>query len=248
MKTNCFVRSSWLLPVIIIIFLGLVSCEPDDLSKPVRVHFELSFIQENEPLSFLTFKRVMVGVERINFYGVRQEGNDVVFSTRPGKSYGIHVLTPEQNTSYLTFFDLKQGVYQQMRWELQLEEIDDDVFSEDYLDGDDFGFIIEGIYSCLDGRTLLLFIAIEEEEIIKIESVNQVGEIPIPILADNTYSISLEIYPHAIFKGIPRSLLEQAEVDEDDDVEFIEISKEENEDLYKLFLFQLSKTIRAVVR
>ncbi len=231
-------------------FIFLLSCEPDDLSKPVRVHFELCFSdsEDDAALSYLTFRKIIIDIEKIGFYGIRQEGNDVLFNTRPGDPFGMHILTPSQNSSYVTYFDLKQGVYQLMRWEMELGEIDEDVYPDDYIDSDDFGFIIEGSYTRLDGTIVLLFIAIEEEEIISVETVNKEGEVPIAIIIDNVYTVCLEINPYALMRGIPRSMLEQAETDEEDDIEFIEISEDENEELYNLVLFQLSKTLKAVVR
>ncbi len=227
---------------------GFSSCEPDDLSKPVRVHFELSFTQDNAPLSYLTFHNIAMDLEQISFYGIRQEGNDVLFNTRPGDAFGMHILTPAQNTSYVTYFDIKQGVYQLMRWDIEVGEIDDEVYFDDYIDSDDFGLIIEGTYTRQDGSSVPIFFAIEEEEVIRVESENQDGEVPIAIVADNVYTVFLEINPHALMRGISRNLLEQAETDEEDDIEFIEISEDENEDLYNLVLFQLSKTLKAVVR
>ncbi len=237
-----------ILIMVVLAIAGLASCEADDLSKPVRVHFEISWVEDDAPQLFLTFQKIIIDVEQISFNGIRQEGNDVLFNTRPGDSFGLHLLTPAQNSSYLTYFDLPQGIYQLMRWEIELGEIDDDVYPDDFIDSDDFGLIIEGTYTRLDGSTVLLFIAIEEEEIIRIESVNHEGEVPIPILVDNVYTVSLEVNPYAIMRGIPRSLLEHAEVDEEDDIEFIEISEDENEDLYNLVLFQLSKTLKTIVR
>ncbi|MFW5663721.1 MAG: hypothetical protein ACOCYD_01635 [bacterium] len=248
MKKHYRPYSGIFLPVVVLVLLGLISCEADDLSQPVRVHFELSYVQDTAPLEYLTFRQIAVDVEQISFLGIRQEGNDVLFNTRPGETFGMHILSPEQNSSYITYFDLPQGVYQQMRWDVELAEMDEDVFPDDYIDSDDFGFIIEGTYTRQDGTSMLLFIALEEEELIRVESINQQGEMPIPILAENTYSVFLEINPHALMSGIPRSMLEQAEEDEEDDIEFIEISEDENEELYNLVLFQLSKTLRAVVR
>ena len=230
------------------ILLAIFSCEPDDLSKPVRVHFELSFVQENDPLPYMTFRYILVDAEQISFYGIRQEGNDVLFNTRPGDTFGMHILSPSQSSSYVTYFDLPQGIYQLMRWEIELGEIDEDIYPEDYIDSADFGFIIEGTYTRQDGSSVLIYIAIEEEDLIRIESINNEGETPIPILINNVYTVSLQINPHALMRGIPRSMLEQAETDEEDDIEFIEISEDENEELYNLFLFQLSKSLKAVVR
>jgi hypothetical protein len=238
----------YFLVILTLLCFQITSCVPDDLTKPVRVHFEVSFIQDDAPLAYLSFNKIIVQTEEISFYGIRQEGNDVLFNTRPGDSFGMHMLSPAQNSSYITYFDIQQGVYQLMRWEIELGEIDDEIYPDDFIDTDDFGLIIEGTYTRQNGENVLLFIAIEEEEIIGFESVNSDGQTPIPILSENIYTISLEINPHAVMKGIPRSLLEQAEIEEEDDIAFIEISESENEDLYNLVLFQLSKTMKAVVR
>lgn len=240
-----------ILTMVVLMIAGFGSCESDDLSKPVRVHFEVSWVDDNAPQSFLSFQKIVLIVEQISFYGIRQEGNDVLFNTRPGDTFGLHQLTQAQNSSYLTYFDLPQGVYQLMRWELELGEMDEDeedLYPDDFIDIDDFGLVIEGTYTREDGSSVLLFIALEEEELISVESVNPEGEVPVPIVIDNVYTVSLEVNPHAVMKGIPRSLLEEAEVEEEDDIEYIEISEDENEDLYNLVLFQLSKTLKAVVR
>jgi hypothetical protein len=86
-----------------LILIGVSSCEHDDLSKPVRVHFEVSFVQDNDPLPYLTFRFIIVDAEQISFYGIRQEGNDVLFNTRPGDSFGMHMLSPSQNILHYLF-------------------------------------------------------------------------------------------------------------------------------------------------
>ncbi len=227
---------------------GLTSCEFEELTAPVRIDVEVSLAEDEAPLSYLSFERIMLNIGQISFYGIRQEGNDVLFSTRPGDTFGMHLLTYGQNTSPVTYFDIPQGAYQLMRWDIETESIDDDVFPDDYIDSDDSGFIIEGTYSQQDGAVVKLFIAIDEEELIRIESESASGEVPIPILSGNVYTVKMEINPQAIMKGIPRTLIEQAETEEEDDIEFIEISEDENEELYDLVLFQLSKTLKAVVR
>jgi hypothetical protein len=234
--------------IIPLLFIQFTSCEPDELTKPVRVHFEVRFIEDDTPLNYLYINRVIVQTDKISFHGIRQEGNDVLFNTRPGDSFGMHMLSPAQNSSYITYFDIQQGLYQLMRWEIELGEIDDEIYPDDFIDSDDFGLILEGTYTLQNGETVMLFIAIENEEIIDFESVNFDGQTPIPILSENTYTISLEVNPLAIMNGIPRSLLEQAEIQDEDDIRFIEISEDENEDLYNLVLFQLSKTLKAVVK
>ncbi len=224
------------------------ACEPDDLSKPVKVHLEFSYKEGVVPIDYLSFNKIIWSVENIDFYGIRKEGNDVLFHTRPGDSFGNHILTPAQNVSYITFFDLKQGIYQLMRWNVGLGEIDDEIYSDEFVDSDDFGLIIEGTYTRLDGTIVLLFIAIEEEEILTFEALIQDEETSLAIISDNTYTMSLEVNPHALMRGIPRSMLEEVETEEEDAVEFIEISEDENEKLYDLVLFQLTKTLKIIVR
>jgi hypothetical protein len=223
------------------------SCIDDDLNKPVRIDLEFSFEENPLTIPYLTFTNAVISLERVRFYGIRDVGNDVFFSSNPGLSFGTFVIPDWQNTSFVTYFDLPQGIYNIIRWEAQLDEIDDDVYDNEFVDSDDFGLIFEGTYTRLDGSTVLLFIAVDPATF-SFETTDAFGNSLISFDSRNNYTVSFELNPYLAMQGISRNLIEQAETDSEDDIEYIEISSDENEDLYDLVLFRLEKTFKAVIR
>jgi len=231
---------------IVLLFL-VSSCIDDDLNKPVRV--DLEFLLEENPLtiSYLNFTNAVVALDRVRFYGIREVGNDVLFTSRPGFSFGTFVIPAQQNTRYVTFFDVPQGVYNLIRWDAELTEINENVYDDEFVDSDDFGLIFEGTYTRLDGSSVLLFIAVDPA-VLSFGTINAAGNNDISLESRKNYTVSFELNPYLAMQGISRNLLEQAETDSEDDIEFIEISSDENEDLYELVLFRLEKTFKAVIR
>lgn len=237
-------------PLIIVAFLFsfLVSaCVDADLNKPVKVDVEFYLEQNPLTINYLTFNKAIIAFDKVRFYGVRDVGNDVVFSSRPGFPFGTFIIPEMQNTSYITYFDIPQGVYNLMRWDIELMEIDDDIYDDEYIDSDDFGLIFEGTYTRLSGETILLFIAVDPA-LLSFETVNAIGNNSIVLDSQMDYTVTIELNPYLAMQGIARNLLEQAETDFEDEVEFLEISSDENEDLYSLVLFRLEKTFKAVIR
>ncbi len=230
-------------------------CLPDDeLSIPVNVNLHLAMGTNTPGISYVDFHNAVIAVQQINFYGIREEGSEIFFNSRPDVPFGIYAIRINQPAPRIDAFDIPQGVYNQMRWEMQTREIDDD-FYEDYfdedldefIDVDDFGVIIEGKYTRENGSKILLFIAIDPKEVLMMDTYDAAGNNQLTLLSGKTYKVSLEINPYLAIENIERFLLEHAETDEEDDIEFIEISSDENEDLYERILFRLKNTIKAVV-
>lgn len=233
------------LPLLLAMIIALSACEPDELDKPVRVNFEVSLEGKDTPSAHFEFTRILLAFEEITFHGIRQQGSDVFFSTRPGSSFGVQQLTPEYSHAGVTYFDIPQGIYQLMSWELTLQEIDDDVYYSEWIDVDDFGLIIEGIYTREDGIKMPFFIGLDPDELL---SVKTAPSNTLSLIENNVYTIDLAINPYQMMAGIPQSYMEQAERDEEEDVEYIEISEDENEELYSMVIFQLAKTIKAILK
>lgn len=240
-------RYKYLLFTGIALLFLVSSCIDDDLNKPVRVDLEFSFEENPLTISYLNFTNAVVALDMVRFYGIRDVGNDVLFTSKPGSSFGTFVIPAWQKTEYVTFFDVPQGVYSMIRWEAELMEIDDNVYDDKFVDSDDFGLILEGTYTRLDGSTVLLFIAVDPA-VLYFETLNAAGRKIISLDSRNNYTVSFELNPYLAMQGISRSLIEQAETDSEDDIEFIEISSDANEDLYQLVLFRLEKTFKAVIR
>jgi hypothetical protein len=237
-------------PLVVVVFLFsflVLTCVDVDLNKPVKVDVEFYLEQNPLTISYLTFNKAIIAFDKVRFYGVRDVGNDVVFSSRPGFPFGTFTIPAMQNTSYITYFDIPQGVYNLMRWDIELMEIDDDIYDDEYVDSDDFGLIFEGTYTRLNGETILFFIAVDPA-LLSFETVNAIGNNSIVLDSKKDYTVTIELNPYLAMQGIARNFLEQAETDSEDDVEFLEISSDSNEELYSLVLFRLEKTFKAVIR
>jgi hypothetical protein len=226
----------------------------DELSTPVNVNLHLEMGTNTPAINYVDFHNIAIAVQQIKFYGIREEGSDIFFNSQPNVPFGIYSIRKNQPAPQIDAFDLPQGVYNQMRWEIQTREIDDDYYEDyfdeeldEFIDVDDFGIIIEGTYTKLDGTQILLFIAIDPSEMLLMETFDTGGNNQLSLLAGKTYNIRLEINPYIAIQNIERSLLENAESDEEDDVQYIEISSDENEDLYERILFRLKNTVRAII-
>ncbi|TVQ85793.1 MAG: hypothetical protein EA393_13290 [Bacteroidetes bacterium] len=243
------------LPGLLMILLLFNGCMPDDeLSAPVNVNLYVVMGTNTPGINYVDFHNIAIAVQQIKFYGVRQEGSDIFFNSQPNAPYGIYAIRKDQSPPLINAFDIPQGVYNQMRWEIQTREIDDDYYEDyfdeeldEFIDVDDFGIIIEGKYTKLDGTQILLFIAIDPIEILLMETFDTGGNNQLSLLSGQSYNVRLEINPYVAIENIERSLLENAETDEEDDIYFIEISSDENEDLYERILFRLKNTVRAII-
>ncbi len=273
-------------------------CMPDDeLSAPVNVNLHMAMGANTPGISYLDFHNTAIAVQQIKFYGVREEGSDIFFDSQPTVPFGIYAIGKNQAVTAIDAFDIPQGVYNQMRWEIQTREIDDDYYEEyfdeeldEYVDVDDFGIIIEGKYTRLDGSEILLFIAIDRTEMLLMETSDTGGNSQLSLLSGKNYNVQLEINPYVAIENIERYLLELAATNDDDDdddddgdddggdddggdddnsdddnsdddndddndgnnnikndIEYIEISSDENEDLYERILFRLKNTVRAII-
>ncbi len=239
----------------LMILLLLSGCIPDDeLSTPVTVNLNLVMGTNLPGINHVEFYNTVIAVQQIKFYGIREEGSDIFFSSQPTVPFGIYAIKKNQPASKIDVFDIPQGVYNQMRWEIKTKEIDDDYYEdyfddklEEYIDVDDFGIVIEGKYKRLNGSEILLFIAIDPTEILLMETFNTGGNNQLSLISGKTYNLILEINPYIAIQNIERILLENADADEEDDIEYIEISSDENEDLYERILFRLKNTVKAII-
>ena len=243
------------LTVVLLMLLLFNGCMADDeLSAPVNVNLHLEMGSNTPGISYVDFHNIAIAVGQIKFYGIREVGSDIFFNSQPNAPYGIYAIRKDQSPPLINAFDIPQGVYNQMRWEIQTREIDDDYYEdyfdeelEEFIDVDDFGIIFEGRYKRLNGSEMLLFIAIDPTETLLMETFDSSGNNQLSLLSGKTYNIRLEINPYVAIQNIERSLLENAETDEEDDIYFIEISSDENEDLYERILFRLKNTVRAII-
>lgn len=226
----------------------LFGCDKDELTHPVKVNFSINIDQATNTQSYLTLSKSVFCVGTISFIGLRQQGGDVHFDTKPGVTHGTIIINVGQPEKYVTYFDLPQGVYNYMGWDLSLSEIDDDIFEDENIDSDDFGMVIIGSYTKINGEVLPIYFAISPEEKFSCETTNSDNTTPVSIVKDKTYNMLVEMNPAEAIEGISRDYFEQAIVEnEEDDVRHILVSSESNISLYQLFLFRMEKTIKATM-
>lgn len=224
------------------------SCGSDD-NEPVRVNFDVRFDLSVQQPAHFSFSRLVLSIRSLRFVGTRQTGNDVVFNTRPGQALGFFDLTPSRFLVPVTWFDIPEGVYNSMRWELTTRALGNNLYNDDdpfslY----EYGLVIFGRYTRVNGNHVNLIIALDTDDILKSDSFNAQNQLPVTLIFGNTYAAELVINPFAILGAIPRTILEQADFSDEDDGDYLVISSDENEDIYSLLLLSLSRSMRVVVK
>jgi len=234
------------------IFLSIAlksSCGPGGENEPVRVNLDVRFELSSPQPAHFSFSRVVFHVNSIRFLGTRLAGNDVAFNTRPGQPVAFVDANPSRFIIPVTWFDIPEGVFNSIRWEIVTQSVGDVFFDDDHiLSDDDYGFVLEGTYTRIDGTPVKLFVAMETDDVIRIESVNAQGQLPVSLIVNNEYTAEWVLNPFALLGAIPRTMFEQAEISEDDGVFYMEISSDANEDLYSLLLLSFSRNMRVVIR
>ncbi|HSV88486.1 MAG TPA: hypothetical protein VLH61_07570 [Bacteroidales bacterium] len=244
-------RQIFLRLLIVLLFGALSACiGPGGENEPVRVNFDSRFDIRTQTPAYFSFSRAILSINSIRFQGIRQAGNDVAFSTRPDLPVGVYVFTPSDFLKPVTWFDIPEGVYNSMRWEIILNPLDDDFGNDDddAFSFEGYGFIIEGHYTRIDGTRVLMIFALEEDELLRLQTVDLQGQTTITLIVDRQYSIELLINPFNIMGGIPRSMLEQAELDVENGYSYLLISPHNNEELYNLMILRLAMELRAVIK
>ncbi len=235
-----------------VLFFMLVAIIPScgsDENDPVRVNFDVRFELNTQQPAHFSFSRLAVSIHSLRFVGTRQTGNDVVFNTRPGQAVGFFDLNPSRFLVPVTWFDIPEGVYNSMRWELATRAMDDDIYhDDDPFSLDDYGMVIFGSYTRVNGAFTNLIIALDPADVLKFDSFNAQNQLPVTLIFGNTYSAEVVINPFAIMGAVPRSMLEQAEFSEEDEGFYLVISSDENEDIYSLLLLSLSRNLRVIVK
>lgn len=229
--------------VLVLSVLCLFGCEKEPYTLPVSVSVKMVMVPQTN--DFLTFDKGLAAVGRISFTGQRLVGGNVSFVTEPGKEQKVVFDTKEGG--FVRYFDIPQGEYQMMGWHLYLTDLDLDDDGDETVDlPDDAGLLFVGNYSRLDGRVMPIVFAVESSESFLMTALDPDDMPDITLLAEKKYGASIVFDLGDAFSTLSRSSLEEADV-EDGDVPFIEISSDENGELYEMVLYRLQKSAKVVV-
>jgi len=230
-----------------IIFTG---CQKDELTLPVSVDMNIRI--EPSSLSYISFDGGQVLFKHLIFEGHRAEGGDIYFNTQPGKEMGPISFSDAKEGAFIKNFDIPQGVYNQMEWELQLSSLPPSLFpdDEDYENDDEDnhpGLLLTGTYRQLNGTYIPISLVIDAIE--KFTAHTSHGErIESQTLsAGKAYSAYLTFDPSYATAAISRQSLEDAEINDDFFSPFIEISSDENDQLYEHILYRLQNSVKIII-
>lgn len=254
----------------LLLFIVVSSCEKEEFTLPVK--FNLSFSIKSEPVlgGAIEIDEIGLALNSIDIQGYREQGEDVFFTRNYDKPKAIKI-TPTP-TGNVESFDIPQGTYNPLTFSLTFqpddeeEDILDDIedWFEDFEDGEDLddlqedlGDIIEDyledITPCLmvkgtfknGSKTQHLLMVINNPLSYKIIGKNKNGS-PVVTLDKNFVNTGdIQFDPAYWFMAITPEMLSSAFigiVDDDDDQEYIFLSKHFNSSLYSILYNRIEES------
>jgi hypothetical protein len=250
--------------ILILIFAGCNDIiEKDELTFPTTVHFQIGIERPNwaEVYSeypyteYFTFTEGQIGIQKIQFEGRREAGEDVFFETDPRTSFQT-IFAPDeyiaQPQALVASFNIPQGIYDYIKWDIYLKKIAKDEYIEDFdTDSQNTGLIIKGFYvkewwdwwyaDVPDSSFKIPFIlAANDTELLSIMT-SMTGNPPQLLIKNNKdyRAVLLLNLPYA-FETISRESIEATDISGEGEQQKIIISSSKNKDLYEIILFRLA--------
>ena len=229
------------------------SCtEKDELTLPVNVDFMISISDNSSGDEYLSFTGGVIGVQKIGFEGKRDAGEDIFFETDPKMNLPQLTFGTYAQPASISDFDIPQGIFNYMKWDINLKKIVIDELNDDDDDGDDdslyTGLAILGTYSYQSGVSIPIILAIDNAEQFSVRSFDPEGNSTIVLSVEKDYDAVLLLDPGYSFHSISRESIEEAETSDDSGTEVILISSEENEDLYEVLLYRIAQSAKVIVK
>ncbi len=236
-------------PVGITLILLLAGCrepEKDDLTLPARVQLFIGITEEyHDGWDDLMYWGGEIGIQRIRFEGKREAGEDVFFETDPAMNFQSITLTnPPRSVSN---FDLPQGVYTFMKWEIDLKKImTQGISGYEDMDSLNIGIYFSGSYDWMYGDEPLnpVILAVDDTVRLSIRSHENVKFELSEGYEDRTYSVFLTFDPCAAFNPISKDSIQNLETSKGNSGEIVLISSNKNENLYKDLFYKITRSVR----
>ena len=223
-----------------IVLLSAGCTKKEEFTIPVRVQFGIG-IKPSGELSdpgYFHFNWVHVLIGKIEFDGKREAGGDVFFQT------DLHLDGPylefDTKPVAITSFDLPQGIYNPMSWDIHLKKIE--VSGLTGMKMPSTGMLIYGGYEYADGTAVDVFICINDTELLSFRSYNSEFESEIVLSDDRTYEVILLFDLYNAFLPVSRESVEKAETSPGINGEpVIIISSNKNKNLYDHLLYRIAR-------
>ncbi len=266
----------------IILITGIAGCTDDpedDLKLPVRTEVTLGFLGEypggpgtsgiNEEGNQFELTGCTVGIQRIEFEGIREAGDNVIFETDPAMNLpviefnGCHSYIPELGYGEPPHFvfdgcwesiseiELPQGVYKYIRIDIYLSDISNgNVSGNVEVDPLNSGILITGNFIHHWPWNSEEWWILDKITSYRIVFAIDSGEKFIfrsmweAVFKQPERDIFLALDIMGAFDRISYKSIQEAEITENGEFQEIIISSKTNKDLYEILLYRLGLTTR----
>ena len=238
--------------IILLLFIAGCIKEKDELTLPVRIHLRICFASETFSMdNYLSLDQAMIGIQRIQFEGKREAGEDVFFETDPNMNLPAFPIYKSGLKTKIYDFDLPQGVYNYMKWDITLKKTDIGI-NDDKTYSLSIGLFISGFFYYYpdpilwDNSIAPFIIAIDDTEQLSVRAYNQDGNSRIVLSRNKDYDAIIILSPFYAFSSISQQSLEEAI--SHPNRRYILISSNSNEDLYENLLNQITLSAKVLVK
>ena len=236
------------LAAIIALLLATGCVRKDDLTLPVKVYFKFGILRDyNTSKEYLEFTGCRIGIQQIGFAGSREAGGDIYFTSDP--SLNLQTLSFTQEPVTISEFDIPQGVYDSMKWDITLKCVDAMGLTDGRNESSPcISIVFTGNYTSLRGSVIPLILDIDKPEIFRILASDPGGDPIIVLSVGKEYEAIVWFTPEFAFSVITRQLLEEAEISGDNDNYRIIISSRINKELYQILLYRIIQSASVIVK
>lgn len=233
---------------LILVLLTTGCTEKDDLTLPVQVNLKMGIKEDSQAGNqYIDITGCRIAIYKIRFDGTREAGGSVFFETDP--SANLQPLDFSENPATVSTFDLPQGIYDGMRWDISLKCLDDIGIDDGRHDGYPcLGILLSGNYTYLDGSVVPFVLAIDKPEQFRVTASNPDGYSTIVLSVGTVYDAIVYFSAYETFRSINRLLLEEAIVSGTTEEPIMIISSVQNGEMYKVLLFRLLLSTNIIVK
>jgi len=234
--------------ILILLIPGCV--KKDELTRPTRIRLTIKIIKNDNALGeYFGISWGYLGVRRIQFEGKREAGEDILFETDPEANLLPFEFEFESsaNSTVISEFDIPQGIYNYMRWDLQLKSIQTS-WPLIVADSASTGLVISGYYEYLNERQIPFCLYIDDKEQFRLMSFTSDGNSTSIVISESkVYEALLSLDLWYAFRSISRESFEKAEISNDIHyLPIIAISINKNKYLYDIILNRISQSARVI--
>jgi hypothetical protein len=246
----------------IVLLLFITGCtEKDELTLPVTLKFKID-PGKMEPkyagfpyVDYFSFTEGQMGIKSIQFEGKREYGDDIFFETDPRISYSLEL---RGKPVTISDFNVPQGIYNYMKWNIFLKKIvTDELIEYNDTDSSNPGLVLKGYFNQIwyneeideiDSVSKIPFLlAIDEEEQFSFRTISGNENTSIVLSDKSEYSATLALNLLHVFDAISRESVENAETSGDSLNQKIIISRNKNKYLYEIILYRLATSTRVYI-